>query len=385
MKSIAYFLLAIMTSPLFAQVQVGGGCDGCELMYIDMPSNIQSSSYSPAYHENNSGNLLIKGKVFHRDGMSPAKNIIVYYWHTDETGYYTSKEQQTQDAKRHGYIRGWVKSDEKGNYSIYTIIPKAYPKLNTPAHIHLSIKEPTIADEYYVDSLVFDYDPLVTTKYRKKSKNRGGSGILRSLISKNMIIAEHNIILGLNIPNYPATTAGLNSGLNVGEDFHSISPHHAWGPDKGTTTCPVCRYGRYLGVMYFVTSLKGESIRKWLLYLEQQSVSRDRYLKVYLIYSNPEKHDFEKRNTELTELGKELKLEKVALTSVPSFNDKKSDIHLLKINPQATNTFLIYRNRNIIGKFVDSEPNKENFEKLNSLLGNYSNAFFQLLIDKTQR
>jgi len=380
MKAITYLIFIIMISPISAQV--GGGCDGCELMYIGMPKNIKSTSYSPSYDKDNSGRLLITGKVFHNDGITPANNVVIYYWHTDKNGLYSSDGQLTQNVKRHGYIRGWVKSDKGGHYSIYTSKPKAYHNRNTPAHIHLSIKEPNITDEYYVDNLVFDYDPLLTTQYRKKAQNRGGSGILRPLISNNLIIAEHNIILGLNIPNYPVATNVFDSGLKTGEDFHSITPYHAWGADIGTTTCPVCRYGRYLGVMYFVNSLKNESVKKWLMYLEKQSILRGDHLKVYLIYGNAYKHDFDQRNAELSELGKELKLEKIALTSVPSFNDKKSDIHLLKINPQASNTFLIYRNRNIIGKFVNNKPNKENFIKLNTLLDNNSNDFFNLSIDK---
>lgn len=108
-----------------------------------------------------------------------------------------------EKTKHHGHIRGWVKSDEKGRYSIYTIKPAPYPNENIPAHIHISIKEPSIGNEYYIDDLVFDDDPLLTGDNRKALENRGGSGILKVLISKDLQIAEHNIILGLNVPNYP--------------------------------------------------------------------------------------------------------------------------------------------------------------------------------------
>jgi len=108
-----------------------------------------------------------------------------------------------EKAKRHGHIRGWVKSDENGKYSIYTIRPAPYPSNDMPAHIHTSIKEPSIDNEYYIDAFVFDDDVLLTDKERKSAENRGGNGILSLERQKDMDVAEHDIILGLNIPNYP--------------------------------------------------------------------------------------------------------------------------------------------------------------------------------------
>lgn len=181
---------------------VGGGCDGCELMYVGMPKSITAIDTSAGWTEKGQ-KLLITGTVYKLGGKIPAPNVVIYYWQTDNNGYYSPREGMDERAKRHGHIRGWVKSDENGKYSIYTIRPTPYPNRDAPAHIHTSIKEPNIKDEYYIDAFVFDDDKLLTGEKRKAHKNRGGSGILRVLIDKNMQIAEHNIILGLNIPNYP--------------------------------------------------------------------------------------------------------------------------------------------------------------------------------------
>ncbi|MCF6317970.1 MAG: intradiol ring-cleavage dioxygenase [Proteobacteria bacterium] len=376
-------LLLLLTISFISSAQkniVGGGCDGCELMYIDMPTNISPVSYSPAWNSDNQ-KLLITGKILQNDGVTPANNVLVYYWQTDENGHYKNKGNLNKEAIRHGYIRGWVKSDVDGNYSIYTIKPKAYPGRNQPAHIHLSVKEPNIADEYYVDKLVFNYDPLLTTTERKKFKNRGGSGLLRTLVSKDMIIAEHNIILGLNIPNYPVDETNIQSGLMIGENFPSITPYHAWGPDKGTKTCPVCRYGRHFGIMYFVNDVQSQEIKGWLLELEKQSETRGKYLKVYLIYANETGYSFDKRNKELEDLGKELDLKEIALTFVPSFNDIPSDVYLTKIKPNTNSTIIIFKNRNIIGKFLNLEAVQENFVGINQLLKENQGKYSLLPID----
>ncbi len=362
---------------------VGGGCDGCELMYIDMPLNISPISYSPAW---NSGNqkLLITGKILQNDGLTPANNVLLYYWQTDENGDYKNKGDLNKKAIRHGYIRGWVRSDVDGNYSIYTIKPKAYRDSSQPAHIHLSVKESDIEDEYYIDKLVFNYDPLLTTAEREKAKNRGGSGLLRTLVSSEMIIAEHNIVLGLNIPNYPVDDTSIQSGLMIGEDFPSITPYHTWGADKGTKTCPVCRYGRHFGIMYFVNNIQSQGIKDWLLFLEKLSEEQGQYLKVYLIYANEIDYSFNQRNRELEDLGKELKLKNVALTFVPSFNDIPSDVYLTKIDLNTTNlnnTFIIFKNRSIIGKFLNLEALQENFVKINQLLNENQGKYSLLPID----
>lgn len=178
---------------------VGSGCDGCELMYIGIPETISAVDTSSAWNEEGQ-RLLVKGKVLRLDKKTPAPNVIIYYWQTDNDGYYSAG---TGASENHGHIRGWVQSDEQGNYAIYTIRPANYPNTGIPAHIHLSIKEPDIKDEYYTDDLVFDDDIKLTKAERGKLKNRGGSGILRPLIDQGVQVAEHDVILGLNIPNYP--------------------------------------------------------------------------------------------------------------------------------------------------------------------------------------
>lgn len=183
---------------------IGGGCDGCELMYEGMPDNITAVDTSSGWFEAGE-KLLVTGTVFKLDGKTPAKDVIIYYWQTDNTGLYSPSPDMNKKAARHGHIRGWVKSDSLGRYKIYTIRPMPYPGENIPAHIHISIKEPGVPNEYYTDDLVFDDDKKLTSAERKKLPNRGGSGVLKTVNLKGIQVAEHNFILGLNIPDYPAS------------------------------------------------------------------------------------------------------------------------------------------------------------------------------------
>jgi protocatechuate 3,4-dioxygenase beta subunit len=171
-------------------------------MYIGMPENINSVDTSAGWTQNGQ-KLLITGTIYNLDGKTPAPDVILYYYHTDIDGYYANNPDLDQQVERHGYIRGWVKSDKNGKYSIYTVRPAPYPNTDFEAHIHPAIKEPNIEKEYYIDEFVFDDDKLLTGEKRKKLQNRGGSGILSVIEKGDLQIAEHNIILGLNIPNYP--------------------------------------------------------------------------------------------------------------------------------------------------------------------------------------
>lgn len=181
---------------------VGGGCDGCELMYIGMPATINVADTSAGWYSAGQ-KLLVKGKVYKVDGKTPAPNVVIYYWQTDNDGNYTPKDGMDESAKRHGYIRGWVKTNESGEYSIYTVRPAPYPKRTDPAHIHASVKEPGINNEYYIDDFVFNDDKFLTSAKRNEQENRGGSGILKVFVSGDEQISERNIILGLNVPGYP--------------------------------------------------------------------------------------------------------------------------------------------------------------------------------------
>jgi protocatechuate 3,4-dioxygenase beta subunit len=362
-----------------AKQVVGNGCEGCELMYVGMPKEISSESTSAGWAEGEH-KLIITGKVFQLDGKTPAPNVIVYYWHTDEKGIYAKGSSTPAEQTEHGRLRGWIKSDENGNYKIKTSRPAAYPTQDIPQHIHLSIKEPAISIEYYAD-LYFDDDPLYLKHKKKYGKaDRAGTELLRVVNDGKTQIAEHNVVLGLNIPNYPTNNIpAVQSGLNIGEDQPSFIPYHAFGPDKGTRTCPVCKYGRYHGVVYFVgNNPNWGEMKNWLKYLDDESISREKYLKAYFVYGNSNDYNKQQRETELEKIGTELGLKKIALTFVPSFTDTESEANLNKINAEVENTFIVYRHRTIVDKFINLKPTEENFKKISAALDRTKSVYFDL-------
>jgi len=312
--------------------------------------------------------------------------VLLYYYQTNAAGRYVHKPEEKRSmppnnlGQTHGYIRGWVKTGADGKYAIYTIRPGVYPTNDEPAHVHITVKEPNDINEYYIDDFVFDDDKLLNSARRQKLENRSGSGNLRLVQKEGLYIGERNIILGLNIPNYPSEGAStISSGLNAGEDVFSFIPYHAWGPDKGTKTCPICKYGWYHGILYFVgNNPNWPEINQWLQFLEKESQKREKYLKVYFVYGNEAAYNKASREKELETLGRNLQLQNVALTFVPSFKDTESEIHLNKINPATQNTFLLYKRSRIIDKFIDLKPTEENFAQIQQRLNQSINEYFHL-------
>jgi protocatechuate 3,4-dioxygenase beta subunit len=117
-------------------------------------------------------------------------------------GIYEKKGDETGWGRRHGYIRGWVKTDAQGKYTFHTFRPGAYPARDEPEHIHIIVKEPE-RNEYYIDDFLFDDDPLLTAERRAKQPNRGGSGIVKPVPMGDIFLVERNIFLGMNVPDCP--------------------------------------------------------------------------------------------------------------------------------------------------------------------------------------
>jgi len=205
-----WFSLLVVTlvsaSGTFGQDKnVGGPCEGCEAIHESPVPFDKLDSFLKLPDTTWEGKipLGINGIVYKADGKTPAPGVILYLYHTDESGHYTAKAGANGWGKRHGYLRGWVRSDAKGSYKFVTLRPAPYPGHTDPAHIHITVKEPGFK-EYYLDEFLFADDPLLTPSMRGKLENRGGSGILTLKDVGNMLKAERHIYLGRNIPNYPA-------------------------------------------------------------------------------------------------------------------------------------------------------------------------------------
>lgn len=189
--------------PAKNEIKVGGNCEGCEAIYESPVPFEQLNEVDTLPDFNDAGpKIEISGIIYKSDGKTPAPNIVLYVYHTDQTGIYPNKGNEKGWAKRHGYIRGWVQTNEKGEYRFFTLVPASYPNSRNPKHIHPTIKEPGLS-EYYFDDFVFDDDPLLPEKEKNKAYPICGNGVLKTTLKDGIFRANRNIILGLNVRDYP--------------------------------------------------------------------------------------------------------------------------------------------------------------------------------------
>lgn len=176
---------------------VGGPCEGCEAIFEYGDKQLKPVDTLPLF-EINEPKLKISGTVFHRDGKTPAEDVILYIYHTNRKGIYQTRGDEKGWARRHGFIRGWVKTDRDGKYTFYTHKPGSYG--SNPAHIHPTILEPN-GSYYYIEEFNFESDPLLDGP--PPLRPYGGNGRVKlEKIDDNYFEVKRDIILGLNVPGY---------------------------------------------------------------------------------------------------------------------------------------------------------------------------------------
>ncbi|OIN59856.1 dioxygenase family protein [Arsenicibacter rosenii] len=299
--------------------------------------------------------IRITGTVYLSDGVTPAAGVLLYAYHTNAAGKYPKRgnEEKRSYAWWHGYLRGWLRTDAKGRYEINTIKPGMYPTRDAPAHIHAVVKAPMQTSAYWISDFVFQGDPQLTDTYWYRLEQREGlvryKGVALARENDGVWEGHRDLVLhaGYDRDN-------RSSGLVVGEECPAFDPVHVWGPDQGTKTCPMCKYGhRTAGVMAWLSDNDWDNAAQLAVFLEKQIQRRgaDRF-KAFLIYTNPRKRPLPEVKQQLAAFSKRYGLRELSVVYVPSLTDKPTS-YLYQINPNARNTILIYNKRRVADKFVN--------------------------------
>jgi len=91
--------------------------------------------------------LIVHGRVFAPDGVTPVAGVRLDVHHTDSKGYYCQLPSPERDRAlprdncpdsppHSARIRGSLTTDAQGRFEFHTIMPGAYPNGRNPAHIH---------------------------------------------------------------------------------------------------------------------------------------------------------------------------------------------------------------------------------------------------------
>ncbi|MCK8481837.1 hypothetical protein [Psychroserpens algicola] len=142
--------------------------------------------------ESKTTKIKVTGTIYQSDGVTPAKDVILFIEQADETGDF---DLRTSNDKRYVHHRGWVKTDADGQYTFYTFVPGNDRRYNQLQQLFPVIKEPK-KPEYELASFLFDDDPLLTKLCRKRMAKKGDpTRVLKLEKEGDLLVAHKNIVL----------------------------------------------------------------------------------------------------------------------------------------------------------------------------------------------
>lgn len=146
--------------------------------------------------------LVISGRIFASDGVTPAAGVIVYAYHTDSSGEYHN------DANRVARLHGWAKTDADGRFEFRTIRPAPYPGRQIAAHVHFHAWGRGVPLQW-LDGLRFADDPLVSAADRASSLTHGKFGNVCAVTRTADGVEHVTVNFRLNMEtNYPPPDRG---------------------------------------------------------------------------------------------------------------------------------------------------------------------------------
>ena len=135
--------------------------------------------------------LKLTGIVYQSDGVTPAKDVIIYIEQADEDGDF---DLRRAGEERYVFHRSWVKTDADGKYTFYTFVPGNDRRYNQLQQIFPLIKEST-KPEVELAPLLFNDDPLLTKRCRKRLAKKGYTESILSTKKENGILVAHKDIV----------------------------------------------------------------------------------------------------------------------------------------------------------------------------------------------
>ncbi|BAO77320.1 hypothetical protein [Winogradskyella sp. PG-2] len=180
-----YFYSAI--HPLNAQVNQSPIYDRAE-------HQLTNTDTIPDYRSK-TNKLKLTGTIYQSDGITPAKDVILFIEQPNEDGDF---ELRNEGDSRYVLHRSWVKTDADGRFTFYTFVPGNDRRYNQLQQIFPLIKEAS-HQEYKLETFLFDNDPLLTKRCRKRiSKKSDTSRILKLKKEEEILVAQKDIVLASN-------------------------------------------------------------------------------------------------------------------------------------------------------------------------------------------
>jgi protocatechuate 3,4-dioxygenase beta subunit len=166
-----------------------------------------------------------------------------------------------------------------------------------------------------------------------------------------------------------AEPAGLKSGVEKGASLPAYHPQHVTGPDKGTATCPVCKYPRNPAVQAWINTDDEKNVAALVDALEKASKKHaDKTLKAFVVFVNANRESADVLKARLAKLGEKHNIQHVALAFLPGPDDPAVKGYGVNTDPKVRNTIFVYRNRTVAAKMVNFVADEKGIAALNAAI-----------------
>ncbi len=166
-----------------------------------------------------------------------------------------------------------------------------------------------------------------------------------------------------------ANPAGLKSGVEKGASLPAYNPTHVTGPDKGTATCPVCKYPRNPAVQAWINTDNEKNVEALIGALEKASAKyADQNFKAFVVFMNSTREGADAIKARLAKIGEKHNLQHVALTFLPGPDHQAVKGYGVNTDPKVRNTIFVYRNRTVDAKMVNFEANEKGIAALHDAI-----------------
>jgi protocatechuate 3,4-dioxygenase beta subunit len=117
--------------------------------------------------------LTLAVSTLRANACAPLAGAHVDVWHCDALGVYSGVKDPHFDTTGHHYLRGWQRTDQKGEARFRTIYPGWYP--GRSVHIHFKVRTDPDADrgQVFTSQLYFD-DALTTRVHQARPYTKEG-------------------------------------------------------------------------------------------------------------------------------------------------------------------------------------------------------------------
>lgn len=165
-----------------------------------------------------------------------------------------------------------------------------------------------------------------------------------------------------------------DSGLAVGKMLPAYDPVHVAGPDKGTNTCPVCKYGPRPAVQVWVNGDSAENVAALAKFLEKTvGANKAKDMKAFVVFLNTSGKSDKAVSQELTKMAEGLGIKEIAFAYLPAAEKGPIQAYAINTDSAVKNTIFVYRNRKVAAKFVNLKADSNGLTSLNKAISSVLN------------